>query len=188
MKNLDLTFLDLETTGLSPYHERIIEVGAIRVKNGKTIQTYNTLVDPQQKIKYYITQITGISQKDILGKPIFHEISDELLEIIGDSIVVAHNARFDYGFLKTELLRDGHNLKNQFCCSMVMSRQLYPEHRRHNLDSIIERFELDCAHRHRALDDAMLVHEFFQRIFDEQNSEMVEEIIRSSIIAGTRGI
>ena len=77
MKN-DLCFLDLETTGLSAKTERIIEVGILKVRDGEIIDTYNTLVDPKIPIKFYITKICGISQEDVLGKPFFEDILDEI--------------------------------------------------------------------------------------------------------------
>ncbi len=178
----DLVFLDLETTGLSPYNERVIEVGMLRVRDGKVISSINSLIDPGQQIKYYITRITGIKNTDLLGQPKFEEIIENMELMMQDSVVVAHNARFDYSFLRAEFERLGKEFAFPVGCSMLMSRKLYPQFRKHNLDSLIQRFGFDIQNRHRALDDAKLIYNFFEAIKLEHRQEEISAAFVSSLI------
>lgn len=164
LDDLELTLIDVETTGTSPVRDRIIEVAALRVSRGETVEQLATLVDPERSISPRIARLTGITDRDVRGAPLFREIGDDLLRLLKGSILVAHNAPFDYGFLRREFERGRVAFSAPCLCTARLSRRLFPEHRRHNLDSIIERFGLSCAHRHRALDDARVLGAFLRTI------------------------
>ncbi|HYE22287.1 MAG TPA: exonuclease domain-containing protein [Verrucomicrobiae bacterium] len=159
-----LAFVDIETTGASPNVDRVIEIGVLRVEKGQLVKTYSTLVDPDCQISPFITNITGIVQKDVESAPSFHQIADDLRELLSGCTFVAHNVRFDYGFLKAEFARAGIDFDADHFCTAKLSRSLYPRYRRHNLDSIIRRHKITCENRHRAFDDAKVLWDFFQKV------------------------
>src|SRR4051794_35343560 len=100
-----LVFVDIETTGMSYTRGRVIEVAAIRVENDEITESFSSLVDPEAELPMFITELTGISRADLIGAPSFYDIADNLYRIIDGAIFVAHNVRFDYGFLKHEFRR-----------------------------------------------------------------------------------
>lgn len=159
-----LAFVDVETTGGSMYHDRIIEVGIVRVENNSVVETYQTLINPETYISPFIEQITGITNAQLSSAPTFNEVAYDILRVMDDCVFVAHNVRFDHGFLRNEFKRLDTNFAPRHFCSVKLSRLLFPEFSHHNLDSIIQRFNLDCKNRHRALDDAQVIYQFFQRV------------------------
>jgi len=160
----NLTFVDIETTGGSITFDRIIEIGILQVRDNKLERTYQTFLNPDRALPPEITNLTGISAADLEGAPSFFDIKDELMDYFEDTVFVAHNARFDYGFLKQEFLRFGQRFTQKQLCTVKLSRLLYPEFRHHNLDSIIERFKFEIENRHRAFSDAKILWEFYQKI------------------------
>lgn len=157
-----LAFVDLETTGTSANHDRIIEVGVVRVEDGIITKTFSSLVNPQSHIPKQITSITGIKTEDVENAPSFRELADEITDLLTDTIFVAHNVRFDYGFLKYEFARLNKSFSMRHFCTVRLSRLLFPSERHHNLDAIIERFNITCTNRHRALDDASVLATFYE--------------------------
>ncbi len=158
-----LTFVDIETTGGSVTRDRIIEIGLLKVIDNKIETTYKTFLNPDRFLPDEIQLLTGITPSDLEGAPSFFDIKDELLEYFQDAVFVAHNARFDYGFLKQEFLRYGVKFSPKQLCTVKLSRLLFPEHRHHNLDSIIDRFGFTIENRHRAFDDAKVLWDFYQQ-------------------------
>ncbi len=159
-----VVFLDLETTGASADRDRITEVGLLEVVDGKLLGEWSTLVDPGRAIPPTITSLTGITDEMVADAPTFAEIATELLEKLEGRMLVAHNARFDYAFLRAEFRRIGIRFRSRVLCTVRLSRTLFPEHRHHNLDSVMERFGLFCAARHRALGDAQVVWAFAREL------------------------
>jgi len=159
-----LVFLDLETTGASADRDRIAEVGLIEVAGGQLLQEWSTLVCPGRTIPSAVVSLTGITDQMVAQAPTFADISAELLERLEGRLLVAHNARFDYAFLRAEFRRLGIRYRSHVLCTVRLSRALFPEHRHHNLDSVIERFALSCSARHRALGDAQAVWAFAREL------------------------
>lgn len=158
----NFTIVDVETTGGSPFFSRIIEVGLIRVERGEIVEEYQTLINPQQEIPEFISRMTGITDYHVARKPKFEDIAEDLLAKFEDAIFVAHNVNFDYSFLKEEFRRAGLVFNSDRLCTVRLSRTLYKEHKRHNLSSIIERYNFECENRHRAFDDAKVLWDFMQ--------------------------
>lgn len=111
--------------------------------------------------------ITGIRANDLIHAPTFHEIKETIFPLISDCVFVAHNVSFDYTFIKHELLRQNISYTAKQFCTVKLSRKLYPAYNHHNLDSIIERFHFRCQKRHRALDDATIILEFYKKVQTE---------------------
>ncbi len=158
----NFTIVDVETTGGSPFFSRIIEIGLLRVERGEVVEEFQTLVNPGVEIPEFITRMTGISDRHVKNKPTFVDIARDLLSKFEDSIFVAHNVAFDYGFLKEEFRRAGLSFNQNRLCTVRLSRALYKEHKHHNLSAIIERYNFECENRHRAFDDAKVLWDFLQ--------------------------
>ena len=169
-----LVFIDVETTGPRPTYDRIIEVGILRVENGNVVKEYKQLINPHIYLSPFIQLLTGISQNDLEEAPSFSDVRDELIEILDDATFVAHNVRFDYSFIRNEFKRFGIPFRAQQLCTVKLSRLLYPNFRKHDLSSLIERHGFACENRHRAFDDAYVLWQFFQKILEEFNEKKIK--------------
>ena len=160
----DLAFVDLETTGGNAAHHRITEVAVVRVHNGEFADEWSSLVNPECPIPAYIAQFTGISDDMVAGAPRFAEIAAEVLRKLQGAVFVAHNARFDYSFLRSEFRRLDMPFSAKTLCTVKLSRRLFPEHVHHNLDAVMKRHGLVCSARHRALGDAQVLRDFWFKL------------------------
>lgn len=173
-----IAFVDIETTGTSLSRDRIIEIGIVKVEGNKILQTYSTLINPERYIPAEITMLTGITGNDLVNAPTFQDIYQELLDLLQDYYFVAHNARFDLGFLKHEFRLLEKTFSPKHFCTVKLSRFLYPRFKHHNLDSLIKRHNLQCKNRHRALDDAKVIYEFYKKTLNEFSSEKHQEVFK----------
>lgn len=155
----DLVCIDLETTGGSAVWHRIIEIGTVEIDRDGTRREWSTLVNPGCRIPPLIESFTGISNELVADAPPFETVYRELLARLEGRLFIAHNARFDYGFVRGELARLGRNWSTRALCTVKLSRRLYPHEPRHNLDALIARHALPCTARHRALGDARVLAE-----------------------------
>lgn len=182
----NLSFVDIETTGLSASYNRIIEIGILRVENDALVKKYSSLINPGTIVDPFITKMTGITAGDLENAPTFYEIKDELLEILDGSVFVAHNVRFDYGFLRNEFKRAGEMYQSKHFCSVRLARYLYPELPRYGLDSLIQNFNLEVKNRHRAYDDAKAIFDFYsiskKQIPDEKFSEAISYVLKKTTL------
>lgn len=174
----NLVFLDTETTGLYPRKDRIIEVGLIRIENGQEVARYQTLINPQTIINPFISDITNIMPYELENAPLFEDIARPLSEYLDGAVLVAHNARFDYAFLKNEFFRAGKKYSTKALCTAKLSRYLFPKYRHHNLDSIIDRFAISVANRHRAFDDAHAILEFYEKLQKTIDNEKLHKAVQ----------
>jgi DNA polymerase-3 subunit epsilon len=172
-----LVFVDIETNGLDHIRGRVIEVAAIRVEAGVVTQTFRSLIDPETPLPYYITNLTGIKTDDLKGAPMFHEIADELAEVLQGAVFVAHNVRFDYSFLKQEFARVGKPFLPKQLCTVKLSRALHPHEKGHKLADLIQRHGFTFSARHRAYDDAAVLWQFVQYARKQFPPEQVEAAI-----------
>lgn len=174
-----LSFVDIETTGASIYRDRVIEIGILRVENGKLVKTYQTLINPETYLPPFIEGMTGITSIELEKAPTFSQIKDEVQDILKDALFVAHNVRFDYGFLKNEFKRHGISFSSKHFCTVKLSRHFYPRRIHHNLDSIIEKFAIECQARHRAFGDAEVLWQFYQILEKTHGAEKLAQAIKS---------
>jgi DNA polymerase III subunit epsilon len=172
-----LAFVDIETTGLKSSYHRIIEIGIVIVEKNHIIKTYESLINPQTDVPREIGMITGITASDLETAPTFRQIKEEILETITDCIFVAHNVQFDYGFLTHEFKRENVLFDPPYLCTVQLSRLLYPQYRHHNLDALIERHNLTCKKRHRALDDATAIFHLYKKIQSETSREKLQNVL-----------
>jgi DNA polymerase-3 subunit epsilon len=172
-----VAFIDVETTGTTSTHDRITEIGIVRVQDGELVDEWSTLVNPEIPIPEEIQALTGITHAMVREAPTFSRIRREVFERLDGHLFVAHNARFDYGFIKNEFRRHEMPFTADVLCTVRLSRRLYPHAVGHGLDAIIERHGLQDAvqgdaasrtGRHSALGDARVLWRFVQRLHREK--------------------
>jgi DNA polymerase III subunit epsilon len=173
-----LVFVDIETTGMSYTRGRVIEVAAIRVEAGRVIDSFSSLVDPGMDLPPFITGLTGIRDSDLAGAPSFYDIADELWAVMEDAVFVAHNVRFDYGFLKHEFGRLGHRFNPKLLCTVKLSKALYPAARGHKLQDLIDRCGIEVSARHRAYDDALAMWSFIQHSQANFPAPLIDQAVK----------
>ncbi len=174
-----MAIVDVETTGGSAIYHRVIEVGVLIVEDGAIVEQYEQLIYPRGPVPAFISSITGITNADLRGAPPFEDIADELSSKLDGSVFVAHNARFDYGFLKSEFNRSAIPFSADCLCTVRLSRKLFPEQERHNLDTIIERWGIAVDRRHRALDDALVLFEFLKKAERAVGKDRLDRVMAS---------
>jgi len=167
-----LAIVDVETTGADPASDRVTEIAVLEANGFALTGQWSTLVNPGTPVPGAIQALTGITQEMVDRAPRFAEFAGELYERLAGRVFVAHNARFDYGFLRREFERAGIKYLAKTLCTVRLSRRLYPGEGGHDLDSLIERHGLECEIRHRALPDAAAVWQFL-RIAAEEHGEEV---------------
>ena len=169
-----LAYIDLETTGARPASDRITEIAIVLVDKHKVTHQWSSLVNPGTSIPPYIQQLTGITPEMVVDAPPFDELIDTIETLLADRHFVAHNARFDYGFMKNAFSRCQRPFHYTVLCTVKLSRQLYPKYKRHNLDSLLERHGVSCVSRHRALDDAIVLPAIIERMIIDKGRTEVE--------------
>jgi len=168
-----LAVVDLETTGGQPAWDRVTEIGVIEVDGFEVSSEWSTLVNPGAAIPAPIQALTGITNEMVAAAPSFAELASGLYERLAGRVFVAHNARFDYGFLRHEFERAGIKFFAKTLCTVRLSRRLYPEHASHSLDRLIARHGIACRARHRALPDADAVWQFLRIAAREHGEEIL---------------
>jgi DNA polymerase-3 subunit epsilon len=177
-----LAIVDVETTGAHPAWDRVTEIAVVEVAGGEVASEWSTLVNPGTRIPPAIQALTGITDDMVAGAPAFEDLARNLLERLEGRVFVAHNARFDYGFLRHEFERAGLRFQATTLCTVKLSRRLYPGEARHNLDSVIRRHGLRCGSRHcdpegarhRALGDARAVWQFLRAAAADRGADAME--------------
>ena len=147
---------DIETTGLSVLNHKIIEIAAVRMKEGKEIDRFTTFVNPHEKIPYQITQLTSITDEMVRDAPDIEPVIRQFAEFVGDAVLVAHNAQFDMGFIQEALKRIGMNpLTNPVLDTLELARMLHPTLKNHRLNTLTDLYKVPLEHHHRAIDDTL---------------------------------
>ena len=173
-----LVFVDLETSGANFANDRIIEIGIVEV-GPDGAREWSTLINPEREITPFISGLTGIDNAMVADAPIFSSVAHDVLARLQGRLFVAHNARFDYSFLKREFLRAGLEFRASNLCTVKLSRKLCPEHHRHSLEALVGRYCIATEERHRALADARVLWQLWQLWHDR----LPLETIRSAVDA-----
>lgn len=174
--------LDVETTGLSPFSNSIIEIGIVKVKDGKIIDSFSSFINPCRFIPPFITQLTGISNRDVDEAPMWDDIYKDILNFIDNTIVTGHNLSFDYGFLSKEFQRVGLDyFKPHQLCTLRIAKRILPELKSRSLGNLAHHLGLKNADAHRALSDAKvtaaILLKFLGRLKLEHSISSVDELI-----------
>ena len=173
-ENITFVIYDTETTGFSPVKDRLVEIGAIKVRNGVEVDRATWLINPQRYIPYYVQNVHHITPEMVAEKPTFAEIYPEFLEFIDGSVLIAHNARFDNRFIAAEAVRN--NMpppKNAVLDSLTLFRRWHPELGDHTVSSLIDYYGLDAGQGklHRATDDSFFVYKAIQAELLQQGDQ-----------------
>lgn len=174
----DFVVFDLETTGAKAPPCRVTEVGAFRVRSGEIVEEFHTLLNPEMPIPAFITSLTGIDDEMVKDAPFFADIADRLLDFLGDSVLVAHNAPFDMRFLNHEisLVYGEYRLANPCLCTVQLSRKLLPHIENHKLKTVAEHYSISLVNHHRASDDAKATAEIFVNLLEMLTTAGVHDI------------
>ncbi len=167
---------DLETTGLSYRTEKITEIGAIKIKNGEIIDTFETFVNPEKPIPYEVVEVTHITDDMVKDAPTIEEILPKFLEFVGDSVLVAHNADFDIGFTKYNAKNMGLELNNTYIDTLRLAKELFPDYKKYKLGIIAEKLGIKVDVAHRALDDVKTLVQVFNVMIDMLKEKGVTNI------------
>ncbi|SDM99005.1 3'-5' exonuclease [Lachnospira pectinoschiza] len=175
--------LDLETTGVDPSNDEIIEIGMARIVEGKVVATFNQLVNPDTELSQRIIDITSITPLDLIGKPSIEEIIGDAVEFIGDDVILGHNVAFDYSFLKVAAKANNKNIPNKVIDTLKIARKLLPELPSRKLVDLCAYFNIDPGHSHRAYDDAISAFRLYEKLAaltsDEELINGAEEVFYS---------
>ncbi|MBL8182030.1 MAG: hypothetical protein JNL64_10530 [Blastocatellia bacterium] len=178
LADVEFVVFDLETTGAKAPPCRITEIGAYRVRGGEVLDKFHTLVNPETPIPSFITGLTGIDDKMVADAPLFGDIVHDLLEFIGNSVMVAHNSGFDMRFLNHEigLVFPNHKLANPCLCTVQLSRRLLPDILNHKLKTVAAHYEIDLTNHHRAAADAFATAHIFVNLLSRARGEGVNDM------------
>lgn len=179
--------VDVETTGLGPMTNNIIEIGLVKVVCGKIIDRYHSLVNPGRDVPYYITSLTGITNEDVYNAPFFEDIASEVCSFFSNNIITAHNLSFDKSFLRREFINCGREeLPNLSLCTLKMARRLYPALRSKSLGNVCKHLHIINRDAHRALADAEvtahLLIKMLKEVKEGHKINFVDELIKFQAI------
>jgi len=182
-----IAFVDVETTGTAPGAARVTEIGIVRVIEGEVVEEWSSLVNPECSIPEAIQALTGITNDMVRNAPTFAQIRREVMQRLEGSLFVAHNARFDYGFLKHEFKRLEMAFTAEVLCTVRLSRRLFPEATGHGLDAVVARHGLEGAFaadpatragRHSALGDARVLWHFVRLLYRLKDPEEIDAAVK----------
>lgn len=173
--------LDIETTGLSKYRHKITEIAAVKIKKGKVVGKFHSLVNPKVRIPSFITKLTGIDNELVKNEPLIHEVLPDFLSFVQDEVIIAHCATFDHGFLSKNC--EEHNLvfQNTKLCTRKLANRLLTELPSKKLSCICEHFNLNNKQAHRAMSDTLVTADIFSRFLNmlsKQNIKEQEDVIK----------
>lgn len=157
--------LDTETTGVNPSVDRIIEIGMAKVIDGEIVARYSTLIDPQMHISERITELTGITNEDVKGKPVIADIIEEIIEFMGDLPLLGHNIIFDYSFIKKAAVNNSLSFEKNGIDTLKMARRLLPEMPHKGLEYLCGQLDINPGHSHRAYDDAVSAMQLYNKMY-----------------------
>src|SRR5438105_12017623 len=173
-----LAIVDLETTGTRPASDRITEIGVVEIARFEVVSEWSTLVNPGRALPSEIQALSGITPDMLAQAPRFADLAARLHERLAGRVFIAHNVRFDYGFLRREFERTGIKFHAPAVCGVKLARRLYPREAGHDLDSLIERHGIACEARHRALPDAQALWQFLRRAAEEHGDDVLSVAAR----------
>ncbi len=188
IEGTDFVVFDVETTGSGVPPGRMIEIGAYRVREGRVVDEFITLVNPETTIPPFISGLTRITNAMVADAPLFGEIADDLLTFIGDSMLVAHNSGFDMGFLNHEIGRvyKDYRIANPCLCTVKLSRRLLPEIANHKLKTVADYYEVDLRDHHRAGPDARATAHIFINLLTHLRDDGVTDLASVRRLASRR--
>jgi DNA polymerase-3 subunit alpha (Gram-positive type) len=172
----DFVVFDIETTGLNPKHDKIIEIAAVRIEGGQVAETFTALIDPHEPLSEKIKELTGIEDEHLTGQPGIEEILPRFLEFARGAVLVAHNAGFDTGFVREACSQHGYPYELTSVDTLGLSRLLLKDLKRHRLNMVAKHLGVKLENHHRALDDAAATAEIFIKLVARLREEGVTDL------------
>ena len=184
-QDLDTTYcvLDLETTGFSATTEKITEVGIMKLKDGEVIEEFSCFVNPEKHIPERVSEVTNITDEMVADSETIDKVFPKILEFLGDSVIVAHNAGFDVGFLKQNAKKLGYKFDYTYLDTLSLAKDLFPEYKKYKLGKIAENLGIKVEVAHRALDDVDTTVKVFKVMLDmlkKRGAKKLEDIDKVS--------
>ncbi len=173
--------IDLETTGGNPSSERIIEIGIVLHDGKHKIGEYTSLINPEKEISGFISTFTGITNAMVKNAPKFSEVADTILELLEGKVIVAHNARFDYNFIKYEFRRLNIPFVKKNICTVMLSRKIFPEMKSHSLGNLCRDLGITVDNRHRAFGDAAATAILLEKLLQNDTKSLIKEHLEEDI-------
>jgi DNA polymerase III epsilon subunit family exonuclease len=183
LEELDFVVVDIEATGAKMPPNRIIELGAYRIRNGLIVDSFTTLVNPEILIPRFVVALTNITNEMVKQAPLFAEVAPRWLEFVEDAVLIAHNAPFDTNFLNHEISRvyPGHRMMNPHLCTVTLSRRAVPGLANYRLETVADHFSIPILDRHRAGSDALATAEVFLKILARLEEHGVRDLAAARI-------
>jgi len=178
------TILDIETTGGKFNEEGITEIAIHKFDGHEVVDTFISLINPEKSIQPFVVQLTGINDKMLRTAPKFHEVAKRIVEITTDTVIVAHNAKFDYRILRTEFRRLGYNFERKTLCTVDLSKLLLPDAESYSLGKLVRSLGIPVSDRHRANGDALATIQLFKLLLAKDTEKT---IIKNGIRKETHG-
>ena len=171
--------LDIESTGGKYNEEGITEIAIHRFDGHQVVDKFICLINPEREIQPFVAKLTGINNKMLRSAPKFHEVAKRIVEITEGTVLVAHNAQFDYRILRTEFRRLGYDFQRKTLCTVDLSKQLIPEAESHSLGKLARSLGIPMSDRHRANGDALATLKLFKLLLDkDSDKKIITEVIR----------
>lgn len=177
--------LDIETTGGQYNEEGITEIAIYKFDGHEVVDQFISLVNPEKPIQPFVVKLTGINNAMLLSAPKFYEIAKRIIEITEGTIVVAHNASFDYRILQTEFRRLGYDFKKPTLCTVELSKKLIPDQASYSLGKLVRALGIPMADRHRASGDALATVKLFKMLLAKDvEKEILKSFVKTEIKSG----
>lgn len=185
LKSAVYVVFDIETTGLSVMNNKIIEIAGVKMQDDQEIERFATFVHPHEKIPYHISQLTNITDEMVQDAPELQDVLPKFVDFVGDAVLVAHNARFDMGFIQANLKRLGaKELTNPVLDTLEMARLLLPNLKNHRLNTLSDKFKVSLENHHRAVDDAEALGKVLFHLIKEADQQGITDLIRFNDYVG----
>lgn len=184
LNEVDFVVVDIEATGAKLPPNRIIELGAYRIRGRQIVDSFHTLVNPEISIPRFVITLTGITNEMVKPAPLFSEVVPRWLEFLEDAVLIAHNAPFDTNFLNHEIARvyPGHRMMNTNLCTVTLSRHALPGLTNYRLETIADYFSIAISARHRAGSDARATAEIFLHLLDRLEEQGITDLAAAQSI------
>lgn len=168
--------LDIETTGLNPKNDSIIEIGAIKVVNGVEVEKFSTFINPERRIPPFITKVTGIDDEMVRSAPNISQVIGELVEFMKGYSIVGHNIMFDYSFIKTNAINNGYDFKCTAIDTLKISREYLKDLESRKLDYLCKYFQIEDENHHRAENDARAAYKLYELLCERYVKEEIQPV------------
>ena len=176
--------LDIETTGGKYNEEGITEIAIHKFDGQDVVDKFISLVNPEKEIQPFVVKLTGINSKMLRTAPKFHEVAKRIVEITEDTVLIAHNAQFDYRILRTEFRRLGYNYERKTLCTVELAEKLLPDAESYSLGKLVRSLGIAVSDRHRANGDALATMKLFKLLLDKDSDK---SILKSVVKAESLG-